>query len=991
MSELQQALQEIRAKQPQQKNVELKSALQKIRSQAQAPTEQPQQEGFLKSTARGIAESFGRTAVSGVKAGLGAIELGKLGFGKLTGDVKAEQKFIDRAEDIQQPTNLPFIGETKPVTTPKESVGVGLQVGSFFGGGGVATSAGKALLGGLVRKGASTFAKVGALGGGAIAGGEALEDDESISNVLIKTAIGTATGGIFGGITGGATPLISKAFSKTTSALTKRATQKASQEIDDLIKNIGGATKLSKADIIPLRKAISDVEVRGVDTAQKAVSTFKTRIQALGNKINEVLDTDKRVYSFANLSKQGKNYINEGLEQLQKFYESTNNEQKLNFVKAMRNKLQTQGLTLKEVNIIAQVHGFDLKGFNVLTGELASGLKKQASENTRKGIKNTIQRLFKNPIFSEADSQLSNVLRARDLFTQFAKSVFDKEKKMLDATSVQKFRQVATEAIDVMTGRMMSTILSFSRNRGSNTANALDIEKVLQKMLLKVKRIDNLPPNRIIPRLQSIIDEPAPPALLQLEAPKTIPLPPKPDTSGIITPKKPGGLFEFQEFRKKQFQSIGIQPKKKSNIIESLKKTTPKKTIPKQISKDLATEARKFKSAEEFVEKAGKIEVQYDWKYLDEMKADKAKGLAISQSDFNSLSKLEKEFRGTGRSETFYRAGVIGKNGDVWLTPSKSGAEQYAKSGGTKVGEYKVLTQRPLILKDNADISKIIKQDISETNFVNDPELKQVVIDYAKKNEYDSVMFPDSFPDGYGGMDSLVIFDKDITKTKSQLTDIYQKAVAEKQIIPESAKLKGDDLIMKPKVVEPTISKELEPLATEARKFDTVNEFYERMPSKIRDEFRNKGIKGKEQIEKWWKDNNIPTKKDTLAGAMQHRPSKSGVASNIPQDILPDFYDRPNLYTFGGKEYDESVSILQKIKGKPESTVTIYRASPKNELRTGDWITFSKEKARIESLSENVPVQSFKVKVKDVQFAGDDITEFGYWGNKISDQAKGAK
>ena len=188
-----------------------------------------------------------------------------------------------------------------------------------------------------------------------------------------------------------------------------------------------------------------------------------------------------------------------------------------------------------------------------------------------------------------------------------------------------------------------------------------------------------------------------------------------------------------------------------------------------------------------------------------------------------------------------------------------------------------------------------------------------------------------------------------------------------------------------------TISKELQPLATEARKFDTVNEFYERMPSKIRDEFRNKGIKGKEQIEKWWKDNNIPTKKDTLAGAMQHRPSKSGVASNIPQDILPDFYDRPNLYTFGGKEYDESVSILQKIKGKPESTVTIYRASPKNELRTGDWITFSKEKARIESLSENVPVQSFKVKVKDVQFAGDDITEFGYWGNKISDQAKGAK
>ena len=196
--------------------------------------------------------------------------------------------------------------------------------------------------------------------------------------------------------------------------------------------------------------------------------------------------------------------------------------------------------------------------------------------------------------------------------------------------------------------------------------------------------------------------------------------------------------------------------------------------IPQELE-PLAQEARKYKSAEEFVSKVGKIEVGYDWKYLDEMKQSKAEGYAYSHSDFDALSKLEKANRGTGVSETFYRAGEIGKDGDVWLTPQKSGAEQYAKSGGTKVGEYKVATQNPLNLNDISDIEKIIGK-IEGKNFVNNPDLKQKLIDYAKKNGYDSVSFPDSFPDGKGGMQSLIVFDKSKIYTKSQLTDFYTQA-----------------------------------------------------------------------------------------------------------------------------------------------------------------------------------------------------------------------
>jgi len=124
--------------------------------------------------------------------------------------------------------------------------------------------------------------------------------------------------------------------------------------------------------------------------------------------------------------------------------------------------------------------------------------------------------------------------------------------------------------------------------------------------------------------------------------------------------------------------------------------------------------------------------------------------------------------------------------------------------------------------------------------------------------------------------------------------------------------------------------------------------------------------------------------------SMSHRPTKTGATADditLKGEYIPsDFYTHPHYYgvNLREKSYIESFSTLQKIKGKPETEVTIYRASPKNELNNGDWVTLSKEYAKGEALLENVPVNSFKVKAKDIQFAGDDINEFGYYPKKIN-------
>lgn len=132
-------------------------------------------------------------------------------------------------------------------------------------------------------------------------------------------------------------------------------------------------------------------------------------------------------------------------------------------------------------------------------------------------------------------------------------------------------------------------------------------------------------------------------------------------------------------------------------------------------------------------------------------------------------------------------------------------------------------------------------------------------------------------------------------------------------------------------------------------------------------------------------------RKEVQDYAMSHRPSESGaIASDITKNgeyIPKDFYEHPEYYSQIKNQGDygnatrESFAVLQKIKGKPEAEVTIYRASPSKELNNGDWVTLSKKYAEIHA-KDSMPVNSYKVKAKDIQFAGDDINEFGYYPTK---------
>lgn len=260
--------------------------------------------------------------------------------------------------------------------------------------------------------------------------------------------------------------------------------------------------------------------------------------------------------------------------------------------------------------------------------------------------------------------------------------------------------------------------------------------------------------------------------------------------TNAFTPEGAKVKDTFLEDRFVQERARGFLGENKSVQQQALAKNALTTTNNRDIA--LMTEAKKYKTAEDFINNQGKIKVDYDWSYLDQMKAAKAQGKRYSKSDFRELLTLEADKRNL--SETFYRTGRVDKAGDIWFTNDEWGAKSYAGEGDiTK--EYRILTQNPLDVRNSEALKKIVG-DTSEEGFGNNPTLKQKVIDYAKKHGYDSVFLPDTSAGGVSSIDSLVVWDKKLIKTKSQLATIYNRVtgnggLAPKTLIPKSGSVEA--------------------------------------------------------------------------------------------------------------------------------------------------------------------------------------------------------
>jgi len=93
-------------------------------------------EGTIKKLTKAAASPFTKTAATGIRAAQAIGKTAIAGGQRLLGDKQGAIETITEAGQLaEKPVNFPFFGETKPVTTPKESIGVGLQLGTSLVGG----------------------------------------------------------------------------------------------------------------------------------------------------------------------------------------------------------------------------------------------------------------------------------------------------------------------------------------------------------------------------------------------------------------------------------------------------------------------------------------------------------------------------------------------------------------------------------------------------------------------------------------------------------------------------------------------------------------------------------------------------------------------------------------------------------------------------------------------------------------------------------------
>ncbi len=178
------------------------------------PTQAPQEEvGGLQSFIQGVAKAPLKLASSVAAVGRGVSGLVEYGLGNKE---KANQLFADQDKITSEGVDYGYFGNVKPLSSMKEAVGTGAELGSYAIGGSGAASTVIGGLKGQVVKSIVFGAKTGATSGGLLSFGQSMQEAESSPmDVAYNTLFGTAVGGIAGGILGSVTPVVTKAVKET--------------------------------------------------------------------------------------------------------------------------------------------------------------------------------------------------------------------------------------------------------------------------------------------------------------------------------------------------------------------------------------------------------------------------------------------------------------------------------------------------------------------------------------------------------------------------------------------------------------------------------------------------------------------------------------------------------------------------------------------------------------------------------------------------------
>lgn len=281
------------------------------------------------------------------------------------------------------------------------------------------------------------------------------------------------------------------------SKVKRLATQEA--KVDDAVARIIQGTP---DDIAKAKKALSEIDTEGVETYADLNTRMQESVDTLRKKVDTELENNPTVYSKFQLARKNEVKIGDkvktvydnptlsALDELEGYYAKIKDVSKLEKVKAYKARLEAEGLRVKDINDIARMHGADLSAFNA-NGELASGLTKQAAENTRKGLKETVRQNMPDDKTRAMDESMSGLLNTMKLTQDMETKVQKLYQKVKNRTLAQKVGGAVADVVDLAS---FGTLRGFVQkllpsNVGLKTANSLDLEKELARNLGEIDKL----------------------------------------------------------------------------------------------------------------------------------------------------------------------------------------------------------------------------------------------------------------------------------------------------------------------------------------------------------------------------------------------------------------------------------------------------------------------------------------------------------------------
>ncbi len=298
---------------------------------------------------------------------------------------------------------------------------------------------------------------------------------------------------------------------KIDAALEPRRQAKIEQrkaEADDAVKRIiqptGKTTAERASQLEASKRVLSEVDANDIPDYQSGKEVFDERIKTIAENQDAHMAQFTEKYKPDQLGTYTKvgdetvatNPVQDALDGLENAYTLSGDAVEATKIKQLRAKMESEGLTVSEINKIARDYNIEFKNkaFDKM-GNPKAGFNAENYESVRKGVKQVARDRMPDDISKELDAKLSDTYEVRSLFDRLAVEVDKLGAKANEPGMLARVAGGAVELTDILSGRLLGGVLRTLASKSGilqkGRVSFADLEKELQSNIKKFQKANS--------------------------------------------------------------------------------------------------------------------------------------------------------------------------------------------------------------------------------------------------------------------------------------------------------------------------------------------------------------------------------------------------------------------------------------------------------------------------------------------------------------------